>query len=154
MMTLTPWRRLPNGHHPASFSELRREMDRFLTPTLGGCASAGPETRLDVAETEEAIRVRIEVPGVDPAELEIQVNGDLLTISGEKLEPEAEPETEAEGETSGRHYSERRFGAFERKVRLSSPVDLETVSAEHEHGVVTITLPLAAAARPRRIEVK
>jgi len=127
-------------------------MDRFLAPALGGCASDRLETRLDVAETEEAIRVRVELPGVDPEKLDIQVNGDLLTISGEK--PEEKTDDDGKNEESGRRYSERRYGAFERKIRLSSPVDLDAVTASHEHGVVTITLPLAAAARPRRIEVK
>jgi HSP20 family protein len=103
--------------------------------------------RIDVREAEEAWIVRAEIPGVEPSALDVQLVGDVLTLSGEKKPDETR-------ERNGSSYSERRYGAFRRSIRLTSPVDAQKVSAEHKNGVVTITLPKAESTRPRRIEVR
>jgi HSP20 family protein len=87
------------------------------------------------------------VPGIEPEKLDVQLEGDVLTLRGEKLDTGA-------SEEGKRTWSERRWGSFARSVQLSCAVDAESVRAEHKHGVVTITLRKADAVRPRRIEVK
>ena len=126
-----------------------RMLDRFFAapPLVSRNGTQGWQVRIDVSETEDGFVVNAEIPGVDPAKLEISVQGDVLTLAGEK----ASAETREEGRAT---YTERVFGSFRREIALSSEVDSEQAEAEHSHGVVTIRLPKAAAARPRRIEVK
>ena len=133
---------------------LDREFDRMLRGFFGdtrGRGSDGPSntvaTRLEVAETEDEVVVRAEVPGVNPEDLDISIIGDVLTLSGEKRKEETQ-------EDDATKYTERVFGSFRRDLRLSSAVELDQVAAEHKNGVVTIRLPKAAADKPRRIEVK
>ena len=143
MRTIMPWRPL----HQTLTNP--RAVDQMLASVFGnGSAQTTSEfaARLDLAENDDEIRVRVEVPGVAPEDLEINVNGQVLAISGEKKDERAE-------EQNGHRYSERRFGSFKREVRLSSTVDVSAVSAEHLNGVVTITLPRAPEAKPRRIPV-
>ena len=139
MRTIMPWRPL---HHALATP---RTLDQMFE-TAFGKPTGEFTTRLDLRENDEQIVVRVEVPGVLPDDLEINVNGKVLTISGEKKDERAE-------EQGGHRYSERRFGSFKREVRLSSTVDVSAVSAEHLNGVVTITLPRAQEAKPRRIPV-
>lgn len=145
MQSLTPWRRaalrLPTDPLHL-FEQLQSDFGRLID----GAGSA-LTTPLDVTDSEGELRVRAEVPGVEPEKLDIQLLGDVLTIRGEKSE-------ESESKEGSRTWSERRYGSFARSVKLPCAVDAESVQAEHKHGVVTITLRKANAVRARRIEVK
>ena len=101
---------------------------------------------LDVAETPESYIVRLDLPGVDPAELEITVVEDRLDVRGER---------KSEGNEEGARHRrvERRVGAFSRAVQLPGAVDSAQVVAEATHGVLTITLPKQEAAKSRRVKV-
>jgi HSP20 family protein len=144
MYSITPWRR----------SALRLPADPFqlFDQLQSGLFESEAEGRtlstpLDVTDSEGELRVRAEVPGVDPEKLDVQLTGDVLTIRGEKSEASESKEGE-------RTWSERRYGSFSRSVQLPCPVDAESVKAEHKHGVVTITLRKADAVRTRRIQVQ
>ena len=139
MRTIMPWRPL----HQAFATP--RTIDQMFETALGK-TNHGFATSLDLRENDDQIVVRVEVPGVESDDIDINVNGQVLTISGEKKDGTA-------GDQEGYRYSERRFGSFKREVRLSSTVDVEAVSAEHLNGVLTITLPRAQEAKPRRIPV-
>ena len=139
MRTIMPWRPL---HHAFATP---RTIDQMFETALGK-TNNGFATSLDLRENDDQIVVRVEVPGVESDDIDINVNGQVLTISGEKKDGTA-------GDQEGYRYSERRFGSFKREVRLSSTVDVEAVSAEHLNGVLTITLPRAQEAKPRRIPV-
>lgn len=148
MNSLTPWKR--DGSR--SVSRMRSDWDRLFDHVLDdvwgpGGQAAERSVPLELTETTDEIRVRAEVPGVDPKDLDISVTGDVLTLSGEKRE-------EHESQEGSSHYTERRYGSFRRTVQLGSPVDLDRVEARHEHGVVTITLQKAETVRPRRIEIQ
>jgi HSP20 family protein len=131
-------------------SAFRQDMDRLFDRFLGGWGEPGgllgDPLRLDVSETDEEIRVRAEVPGIDPEDIDIQLSGDLLTLSGEK---------KSEAEENGTcHYSERCYGSFRRTLRLGTPVEPDRIHAEHRNGVVTIRLAKAespAAAHPHPV---
>jgi HSP20 family protein len=91
----------------------------------------------DVAETKEAIIVEVELPGVERQDVRVEVEGDMLYITGERR---------VTVEHQERQYSrmERSYGRFERHLRLSASVDREAIRAEFRAGILTITLPKKA----------
>ncbi len=135
----------------APFSQFRWGVDRLLGDFLSDfstrAGAVAPTVPLEVSETDDQIIVRAEIPGISPEDIDVNLSGDVLTISGEKTE-------EHEEEKGGRKYSERSYGSFRRSIQLSSPVDPEKVAAKHENGLVTITLEKAAQARSHRIPVQ
>jgi HSP20 family protein len=124
-----------------------RLFDRFLDDAWIPSSRALHGLLLDVSETDEQIRVRAEVPGMGPEDLNISLAGDVLTLSGQKTDEE-------ESQDGTRYYTERHFGSYQRAVKLPCPVDPNQVSAEHKHGVVSITLQKAETVRPKRIDIK
>ena len=123
--------------------------DRFFQDVWGGRSEetlAMTSGAMDVVEMEDALRISVEVPGIDPAELEVSLTGRVLTLSAEKRDEHVE-------ESENRTYSERRFGTFRRSIKLPCDVDPGGVQAQHKHGVVTVTLKKSDAVRPKRIEV-
>ena len=142
MQALTPWTRVG----------LKTEMDRlferfFESPwaeaqTLGEWAPA-----VDMTESKEAVTVKAELPGVEPKEIAVSLEGDVLTIKGEKVEKK-------EDKDERRHRIERSWGTFMRSVRLPAPVDGGKVTAAFKNGIVTITLPKTAGAKGTTIPVK
>jgi HSP20 family protein len=102
---------------------------------------------LDLAETDHAIEARLDLPGVDPKEIDIQINANMLTVSGQRKE-----EKEEKGKTY--HRVERRAGSFSRSVSLPCPVKEEAVEAKCGDGVLTITMPKTEEAKSRKIAVK
>jgi HSP20 family protein len=100
---------------------------------------------MDVAEGKDAVTVTAELPGVDPKEIAVTLEGDLLTLRGEK---------EDEATDERRHRTERTWGMFMRTVRLPAPVDAGKVTATFKNGVMTVTLPKAAGAKGTLIPVK
>jgi HSP20 family protein len=101
---------------------------------------------LDVSETDAAVVVRAELPGLSAKDVDLSLDGRALTISGEKREVKNE-------EQEHRVLRERRYGAFRRSVALPCPVREDKVKAEFKHGVLTVTLPKDEKAKPRRIEI-
>lgn len=100
-----------------------------------------------VQEFDTEFVLAVELPGVDEDSLEINLENNVLTISGEKRERRG-PESEGKY-----HLLERTFGAFHRAVRLPSTARAEAVTAELENGLLTLRLPKAEEARTRKIEV-
>jgi HSP20 family protein len=105
---------------------------------------------VDLSETAGAVEVKMDLPGLKPEEIEIDVRGDLLTVSGERRE---EQESKAEGDRKY-HRVERRYGSFSRSVRLPAPIDENKVNAQYRDGVLSITLPKSEEAKTRKIKVK
>lgn len=102
---------------------------------------------VSVEEFDKALVLAVELPGVGDESIEVAVENNVLTISGEKR---AEDEAESPGK---RHVQERAFGDFRRAFRLPGTVRADAISAELENGVLTLRLPKAAEARARKIEV-
>jgi len=144
---------MPSGER--SLFGLRHAMDnlfdRFMRSTSGGGESLGAAwpgaLRTDLSESDDAITVEVEAPGIDPKELEISVTGQTLTIRGEKR---------ADRETKRRnyHFVERQFGSFQRSIPLPASVNADDVDARFRDGVLTITMPKRPDAKPRRITVQ
>jgi HSP20 family protein len=102
---------------------------------------------LDLAETDGTIEVRMDIPGMEAKDIDIQVNGNLLTISGERKEEKVE-----KGKTY--HRIERRTGSFSRSVTLPCPVKDEAVDAQYKSGILTVKLPKTEEAKSKKITVK
>ena len=137
------------------FSMLRRDMDRLFGDFLSEwkrpdrtlsmldrqMGSFMPE--IDVKETDKEFRVTADLPGMDEKDLEVTFVDGALSIKGEKRE-------EHEEEKGNMFHSERRYGAFERMVPLSSDIDLNKAKASFKKGVLKITLPKTENARSNR----
>lgn len=108
--------------------------------------SRNSNPRLNVWNNQESAVVTVQLPGVDPAELDLSLDGNTLTLRGERKPFEL-------GEHESLHRRERRFGSFVRTVELPFEVENESVSARYEHGVLEVTLPRAESNKPRKITV-
>lgn len=104
---------------------------------------------VDVNETGSEVSIAVELPGIDPSAVEIIYENDVLTVKGEKKS------TRKEGETETRyHLVERTFGSFARSFRMPKGLDETKIEAQYANGVLTIRVPKAAVAAPRKIEIK
>ena len=121
--------------------------DAFIGEPLWERTPTAWSLALDVAETEDEFVVKASVPGIKPDDLEITYSGNTLTIKGETKE-------EKEVEDARYHMRERRYGSFARSITIPSTVDANAIEADFEDGVLTLHLPKAEEARPKRIEVK
>jgi HSP20 family protein len=127
------------GYRPRT--EARRE---FASPFLGWPASTAPVA--DVVETAEAIKVLVDLPGVDATSLRIEFENDVLSIEA------ARSLRDEKGETF--LLAERGGGKLARAFTVNVPVDADKIEAGYDGGVLTVTLPKRAEAKPRKIDVK
>jgi HSP20 family protein len=126
---------------------LEREFDRMLgrgTNEPGENVDFAPA--LDVAEDANQVTVSVELPGVAKDNVQVKFHDGYLTIAGERKSDTATKE-------GGYHRRERSFGRFERSVYLNTAVDSNNVRAAYKDGVLTVTLPKSAEAKPREIPV-
>lgn len=136
------------------FNDLFREMSRFqeefnrnFARNGGGAGWPNVGPAVNVWADEHAVFVEADLPGVDPAKLDISVTeGNRLTIQGER------PQIELENAVW--HRQERGHGNFVREFTLPTLVDADKVEANYEAGVLRLTLPKAEAAKPRKITVR
>ena len=101
---------------------------------------------VDVTEEDERYVLRADLPGVDPKDLEIVAENDVLIVKGERV---AEERSEEENHTR----VERTSGQFERRFRLPETADTDAISASGKHGVLEIVIPKRPQAKPRRIAI-
>ena len=138
------------GRWNRMFDEFMREMPSFPAlaefPALADWSRGGFPS-LDVREQEKVVVVRAEVPGVAAADLDVNLAGKMLTIQGEKKQEKQDGEGDA-------HRVERYFGSFRRQVMLPCEVDPETVKAEFEDGVLTLTLPKQPGSEAHKIPIR
>lgn len=152
MTNLVPGRRFSAPDHSSSvspFFTLQREMNRLFDSVFHGVGLApfgSGWPSVEVSETDKEVKVTAELPGLDEKDIEINVNDDMLTISGEKR---------SETDDKERNYSERYYGRFERRISLPAVVDDERAKASYKNGVLTVTLPkdVAARAKTKRIPI-
>lgn len=133
------------------FTALREEMNELRAQLTGdgdeGWFAGAMTPALDLSETDNAIDVRMDLPGISAKDIDIQVNGNLLTISGERKE-----EKEEKGKTF--HRVERHYGNFSRSVTLPCMINESEVAAEYKDGVLTIKLPKTEESKVHKIKVK
>ena len=127
------------------------DLDQVFNRFFGGGRFGDGERNLhpavDVREDSDAISVQAELPGLSPEDIHVKLENGVLTLSGEK---QAQQET---GEGDYR-FVERQYGKFLRSFTLPDSVDADKIDAAYSHGVLTVTLPKLAKAKPRSVEVK
>lgn len=131
------------------FQPWREEVERFIAshfPAVAEVAGGGGDPAINLWESRGELFAEAELPGVKQEDLEVLVVGGELTIKGQRPSPSngAQPF----------HRRERPAGAFQRTVRLPIDVDASKVQATLRDGVLTISLPMAEAAKPRKIAVQ
>ncbi len=159
---LIPWSRsdsqlpstLREGGDP--FLSLHREVNRLFDDVFRGfglpAAASLPAfgtgwPSVEMSDSETAITVAAEVPGLDEKDIEVLLNDGVLTLKGEKR---------SETEDKDRQFSERYYGRFERRIPLGAEVKEDEVAAQFRNGVLTVTLPKTerAQSQVRRIAIK
>jgi len=131
---------------------LRQGMDRlfedsFLRPSLAWRVIPREgviQLPVDIYSTEDKVVIRAAVPGVDPDDVEITIEGDTLTIKGETKAPEDVDYI----------CQEHCYGPFARTFTLNVPIQIDKATAEFENGVLTLTLPKAEEVKPKTIKIK
>jgi HSP20 family protein len=106
----------------------------FPAASRGAAVMGGFAPSLDVQETEAGLEIAAELPGMSEQDVELRLEGDLLTLAGEK-------QAERKQDQGGLHMTERSFGRFQRSFRLPYRPEPEQVRAEFDKGVLRITLP-------------
>jgi HSP20 family protein len=127
----------------AAIRRLQDEMNRAFEAPL---ASPGGYPAVNLWQGADSAALTAELPGVDPADIDISVKGDLVTISGERRRPEDDDSTVW-------HRRERPFGRFSRVIRLPYRVDPDRVEARMSDGVLQIELHRPEEDKPRRVRI-
>jgi HSP20 family protein len=129
--------------------EIRQAFDRFLQPGDGDASNVVTSQwapRVDIREDEQRFVILADIPGVDPALIEVSMDKGILTIKGERDAGTAEP--------NGKFTRiERARGAFHRRFGLPDSADAEGITANGKFGVLEIVIPKKAQATPRRITI-
>ncbi|MFQ5536805.1 MAG: Hsp20/alpha crystallin family protein [Gemmatimonadota bacterium] len=138
---VSPWRDL---------EEVSSRLARFFEdPTLSGAGESTWMPLVNVAETKDELILTAEIPGMEEEDISVELENNVLTISGEKTEERTEGDEERRY-----HLWERRFGSFQRSFTLPRTVKAEDIQATYENGVLEIHLPKVPEAKGRKIEVK
>jgi HSP20 family protein len=124
---------------------MRQQLDQMFDDTPSQRASAGVFPLINLTEDKDNYYVRAELPGVKSDELDIQVTGNNLAISGERKI--------AAQEDARYHRREREAGTFSRIVGLPGEVDTDKVEARLENGILSIVVSKAEIAKPKQISV-
>ena len=124
------------GNDP--FARMHREMDRMFEDFFGESRAGGSglllKPSVDIAESRKAYNISVEVPGIEPDEIDLHVEGDALVVSGEKRQ-------ESEDEDEGFHRIERSYGQFRRVLSLPADADPDGIKADFKRGVLKIKVP-------------
>jgi HSP20 family protein len=132
---------------------IQSELNRLFGRTYGGDSHGTPSAAgswvpaLDVYETREHFVVTMDLPGIDPESVDLTVEDSTLTVSGSR---------ERSNETHEENYLrvERRFGQFSRSLSLPASADPAKIDARFHKGVLTIQVPKAEEAKPKKITIK
>jgi HSP20 family protein len=133
-------------------SKLRRDMDRLFSRLwsdfgMEGFADDMSEGPIEITETEDAVRVKAELKGIKPEDLDISVVRNRLTIKGKKSEKTIE---------KGKYYQkiERSYGSFSRSVILPSGIDIDKIKATFEKGTLDIVIPKRESEKVQGIKIE
>ena len=139
MLSLTRWNPF------VEMNSLHQELDKALRwspDRVPGESDRSWVPATEVASDNDGWKLRMALPGIDPKDVSVNLNGDELTITGERKQ-----------EPTDRHVSEFGYGRFERRFTMPVSVAADQVSATFEHGMLELMLPVTEAAKPRRIEI-
>ncbi len=130
----------------------QREFDRLFREAFSPMAGETEvSTRswappVDIYETEDAIVLKAELPGIDPKDVEVRVEDNTLYLKGER-------NYEKEVKEQNYHRVERSYGSFARSFSLPNSINAEKVKAEYKDGLLTLTMPKREEAKPKTIKI-
>ncbi len=132
------------------YRRLEHELDRMFAELTGGGRApraGGMRAMADVwlADDPPRVVVQLDVAGVDPAAIGVDLDGDLLVVRGKRRRPT--------GERRVYQHAEIEWGRFERRLRVGVPVAMDQATADYDNGMLTITLPLAPRPGPESVRV-
>jgi HSP20 family protein len=128
---------------------LRREIDRLFEDTFGrGDGMNAWSPAVDVRESNNELRLDLELPGINPEDVEITTENGVLTIRGEKRNERKEGDEE-----NRYHLVERSYGSFVRSFQLPQGLDDSKIQADCNNGILSIHIPKTALPQPRRIQI-
>lgn len=150
--SLTPWKGITNSPF-RELASLEREMsrlfDNFWSPVSErswGFRELAP-LACDIEERESEYIVCLDMPGIPKDKINVQVEGNLLMVSGEREEERKEKE-------KSDYFKERSYGRFERTIQLPTTIQTDKIEANYKDGVLTLVLPKEEKAKPKQIEIK
>ncbi len=151
-MQLLPTLRRPDGGRSLlrDWDRLEDQMQRLLGSMPAWEATSEPflwAPRVDFSDENGSFALTAELPGVEPNEVDIEVEGNVITIKGEK-------KLRREHKDDRVQVAERRYGAFERSFTLPSSANPEEITADFRQGILTVHIPKRPEARGKKIEVK
>lgn len=154
-MALIRWQRTDSnsGSPFRHLSLLRNEIDRLFDSPLNALTNNSQQflngwlPTIDLYEDQDHLVLKAELPGMKKEDIDISLQGDVLTLSGERKEEEVFDKAET-------YRAERFLGRFQRTCTLPISVDARKVDASYKDGILTVTLPKAEEAKPKQIEVK
>ena len=127
-------------------TQVQNQLNRLVDQVWGGRQESWLPA-VDVFDKQDAVVLKAELPGMDPDEIQIEVEDNVLTIKGERRFEETVDEE--------RYYRvERRFGSFQRSLALPQGVKADEIGASYEDGILVVTVPKVEEEKPKRIEVK
>ena len=138
---------------PFELERMKREMDRVWDSFFEGHPrKRGEDVRewwpsLDISETKNDLVVKVEIPAIDPKEIDISLADDVLTIKGQKKQEREEKEEDY-------HLIERHYGSFARSIRLPKGVQGDKINASYKNGLLRVTLPKSEEAKKKEIKIK
>jgi len=142
-MALVRWD--PAGDIDSLQSDFNRFFEGFLGRPVAGSRRWAPA--MDLSETDDALVLRADLPGVDRDDVAIEVKDNVLTVSGERR-------SEHEDKQEGLHRIERSYGSFSRSLTLPRGVDAEAVTAGFDKGVLEVRIPKPVEAKPHKVAIE
>ena len=147
---LTPWQTPLRA-----ITEMQREMNQLFSRFFGDGEQAGnrwlSQSESYVPQIESAVRenmlyVKADLPGIDPKDVEVTVEGNQLTLRGER-------KAEQEGAEGGYVHREVRYGSFVRSLTIPEGVKAEEIQAKYQNGVLELSIPLPASMLPKKVNI-
>lgn len=151
MFDLMPWKKRESKEIVGFRSELDRLFDRFFGPDFLATGEflqeGGWFPSVDISEGKKEITVKAEIPGAEPKDFDISLDGRRLTIKGEKKQEKEEKE-------ENYHRVERSYGYFNRTVELPAEVEADKVEASYKKGVLKIVMKKSKESESKKIDIK
>jgi len=153
-MSIIPWKSCtPKARQVSEYESLQDQVNRFFNLSLFRWPEFSSDTyegswvpAVDVVESENNYTIKADLPGLKKEELSVSVDGDVLTIKGEKKE-------ESESKEEGLIRRERSTGSFYRSVLLPNSVDVTQIKASYKNGVLELTAPKKEESKPNLIDI-
>lgn len=146
-----PFRDLQRWEPSQEIESLQREMNRLFERLMPGGGDGGSSgmtlvPSAEMVETADAVHLKLEIPGMEAKDLDVQVTEDTVSLKGER-------KSETKTEEKGIVRSEFHYGKFERVIPLPTHIQTDKVQAEYKNGVLTLTLPKSESEKQKFVKV-